>query len=102
MVPPHRGIKAVPLVGVQFVAHPNCQQHMTSIWYGSEMGFLQSLNGLMQFFYLVLFIPIIPFLCVIYVFVPGGKVMSFPHNSTLLGPLRGVTFVGGERVVVQV
>jgi hypothetical protein len=50
---------------------------MTSIWYGSEMGFLQSLNGPMQFFYLLLFIPLIPFLCVIYVFVPGGKVMSF-------------------------
>ncbi|KAK7491231.1 hypothetical protein BaRGS_00017502 [Batillaria attramentaria] len=58
----------------KFVAHPNCQQHMTSIWYGSEMGFLQSLNGLMQFIYLILFIPIIPFLCVIYVFVPGGKI----------------------------
>ncbi|XP_076452337.1 short transient receptor potential channel 7-like [Babylonia areolata] len=58
----------------KFVAHPNCQQHMTSIWYGSEMGFLQSLNGLMQFLYLLLFIPIIPFLCVAYVFVPGGKI----------------------------
>nr|KAG5702760.1 hypothetical protein BaRGS_003634 [Batillaria attramentaria] len=57
----------------KFVAHPNCQQHMTSIWYGSEMGFLQSLNGLMQFIYLILFIPIIPFLCVIYVFVPGEE-----------------------------
>ncbi|KAL8607311.1 hypothetical protein ACOMHN_039461 [Nucella lapillus] len=58
----------------KFVAHPNCQQHMTSIWYGSEMGFLQSMNGLMQFIYLLLFIPVIPFLCVAYVFVPGGKV----------------------------
>ncbi|XP_076459396.1 short transient receptor potential channel 7-like isoform X2 [Babylonia areolata] len=58
----------------KFVAHPNCQQHMTSIWYGSEMGFLQSLNVLMQFLYLLLFIPLIPFLCVTYVFVPGGKI----------------------------
>ncbi|XP_025087997.1 short transient receptor potential channel 3-like isoform X2 [Pomacea canaliculata] len=58
----------------KFVAHPNCQQHMTSIWYGSEMGFLQSLNGLMQLIYLFLFIPVIPFLCVSYVFVPSGKI----------------------------
>ncbi|KAL8623911.1 hypothetical protein ACOMHN_054252 [Nucella lapillus] len=58
----------------KFVAHPNCQQHMTSIWYGSEMGFLQSLNVPMQILYLLLFLPLIPFLCVTYVFVPGGKI----------------------------
>ena len=27
----------------QFVAHPNCQQHLTASWYGKEMGFLQTL-----------------------------------------------------------
>jgi len=26
------------------LSHPNCQQHLTSIWYDPEMGFLQSLN----------------------------------------------------------
>ncbi|ESO04790.1 hypothetical protein HELRODRAFT_191728 [Helobdella robusta] len=26
----------------KFVAHPNCQQHLTSVWYGKEMAFLQS------------------------------------------------------------
>ena len=58
----------------QFVAHPNCQQHMTSIWYGSEMGFLQSLNGYMQFIYLLLFLPVIPFMCLLYIIAPGSKV----------------------------
>ncbi|XP_012943366.1 uncharacterized protein LOC101855595, partial [Aplysia californica] len=57
----------------KFVAHPNCQQHMTSIWYGSEMGFLQSLNGFMQFIYLILFLPAIPFMCLVYIIAPGSK-----------------------------
>ncbi|GFS11084.1 short transient receptor potential channel [Elysia marginata] len=46
---------------------------MTSIWYGSEMGFLQSLNGFWQFLYLVLFLPAIPFMCVLYIIAPGSK-----------------------------
>ncbi|XP_064608787.1 short transient receptor potential channel 7-like [Liolophura sinensis] len=58
----------------KFVAHPNCQQHMTSIWYGSEMGFLQSLNWPKKVIYAILFIPLIPFFCVIYVFAPNSKI----------------------------
>ncbi|KAH9513132.1 Short transient receptor putative channel 3 [Bulinus truncatus] len=64
---------AIRYMEKKFVAHPNCQQHMTSIWYGSEMGFLQSLNGLMQFLYLLLFLPAIPFMCVLYIIAPGSK-----------------------------
>ncbi|CAG5122394.1 unnamed protein product, partial [Candidula unifasciata] len=64
---------AIRYMEKKFVAHPNCQQHMTSIWYGSEMGFLQSLNGLMQFVYLILFLPAIPFMCVLYIIAPGSK-----------------------------
>ncbi|XP_050393600.1 short transient receptor potential channel 7 isoform X3 [Patella vulgata] len=57
----------------KFVAHPNCQQHMTSIWYGSEMGFLQSLSWYRNLIYLILFLPTIPFLCIIYIFAPNSK-----------------------------
>ncbi|XP_059156506.1 short transient receptor potential channel 7-like [Physella acuta] len=64
---------AIRYMEKKFVAHPNCQQHMTSIWYGSEMGFLQSLNGLMQFLYLIIFLPAIPFMCVLYIVAPGSK-----------------------------
>ncbi|XP_055876461.1 short transient receptor potential channel 7-like isoform X2 [Biomphalaria glabrata] len=64
---------AIRYMEKKFVAHPNCQQHMTSIWYGSEMGFLQSLNGLMQFVYLLLFLPAIPFMCVFYILAPSSK-----------------------------
>ncbi|KAH3872990.1 hypothetical protein DPMN_036214 [Dreissena polymorpha] len=60
----------------KFVAHPNCQQHMTSIWYGSEMGFLQSFNWIRETVYAVLFLPAIPFLCAVYVFLPNSKLGS--------------------------
>ncbi|RUS82324.1 hypothetical protein EGW08_009914, partial [Elysia chlorotica] len=64
---------AIRYMEKKFVAHPNCQQHMTSIWYGSEMGFLQSLNGFWQLFYLVLFLPAIPFMCILYIIAPASK-----------------------------
>ncbi|XP_052788308.1 short transient receptor potential channel 7-like isoform X2 [Mya arenaria] len=60
----------------KFVAHPNCQQHMTSIWYGSEMGFLQSFNWMRESIYAVLFLPAIPFLCAVYVMFPNSKLGS--------------------------
>ncbi|XP_045214496.1 short transient receptor potential channel 7-like isoform X4 [Mercenaria mercenaria] len=60
----------------KFVAHPNCQQHMTSIWYGSEMGFLQSFNWLRESVYAILFLPAIPFLCAVYVIFPNSKLGS--------------------------
>ncbi|XP_060584215.1 short transient receptor potential channel 7-like isoform X6 [Ruditapes philippinarum] len=60
----------------KFVAHPNCQQHMTSIWYGSEMGFLQSFNWLRESIYAILFLPAIPFLCAVYVIFPNSKLGS--------------------------
>ncbi|KAL4240893.1 hypothetical protein ACF0H5_001675 [Mactra antiquata] len=75
----------------KFVAHPNCQQHMTSIWYGSEMGFLQSFNWLRESIYAILFIPAIPFLCAVYVVFPNSKLGSimrcpvtkfFTHTSS--------------------
>ncbi|KAL3877271.1 hypothetical protein ACJMK2_035003 [Sinanodonta woodiana] len=65
----------------KFVAHPNCQQHMTNIWYGSEMGFLQSLHWFKQILYAIMFLPAIPFLCVLYIVLPNtklGAVMRCP------------------------
>ena len=61
-------------ISFQFVAHPNCQQHMTSIWYGSEMGFLQSFSWVRESIYAILFLPAIPFLCAVYVLLPNSKV----------------------------
>ena len=50
---------------------------MTSIWYGSEMGFLQSYNWVRESLYAILFLPAIPFLCAVYVFFPNTKVSIF-------------------------
>ncbi|CAI9738536.1 short transient receptor potential channel 3-like [Octopus vulgaris] len=57
----------------KFVAHPNCQQHMTSIWYGSEMGFLQSLNWWRKLSFGVIYIPFVPFFCAAYIIAPNSK-----------------------------
>ncbi|KAL5019007.1 hypothetical protein ScPMuIL_004729 [Solemya velum] len=65
----------------KFVAHPNCQQHMTSMWYGSEMGFLQALNLVRKLLYGLVFLPSTPFLCASYVIAPNtklGAVMRCP------------------------
>lgn len=59
----------------QFVAHPNCQQHMTSLWYGSEMGFLQSLSWWKQLCFVILFLPTIPFIALSYIIAPNTKVV---------------------------
>ncbi|CAE1274339.1 TRPC3 [Acanthosepion pharaonis] len=57
----------------KFVAHPNCQQHMTSIWYGSEMGFLQSLNWWRKLLFGIIYIPFVPFFCAAYIIAPNSK-----------------------------
>lgn len=57
----------------KFVAHPNCQQHMTSIWYGSEMGFLQSLNWWRKLIFGIIYIPFVPFFCAAYIIAPNSK-----------------------------
>ncbi|XP_033739855.1 short transient receptor potential channel 3-like [Pecten maximus] len=65
----------------KFVAHPNCQQHMTTLWYGPEMGFLQSLPSWKQLAFATCFIPCIPVMCVAYVMAPNtkaGSVMRCP------------------------
>jgi len=65
---------------VQFVAHPNCQQHLTSVWYGPEMGFMQSLAlGKKMIMWLLgipllMGIPLVPIFCVIYNVSPKSKV----------------------------
>ena len=58
----------------QFVAHPNCQQHLTSIWFGPEMGFMQSLALWKILCMWILCIPLVPFFCLIYVISPDSKV----------------------------
>ncbi|XP_074649130.1 short transient receptor potential channel 7-like [Tubulanus polymorphus] len=61
----------------KFVAHPNCQQHLTNIWYGPEMAFLQSANLLKKISFFFVFVPIVPFLCLAYLFAPNSKLGSW-------------------------
>ncbi|CAH1795209.1 unnamed protein product [Owenia fusiformis] len=60
----------------KFVAHPNCQQQLTTMWYGAEMGFLQSLNTLRKVCLIVFGAPLVPFLCIAYVLFPNSKLGS--------------------------
>ena len=60
----------------QFVAHPNCQQHLTSIWYGNEMGFLQSAVWMKKAGLVIIWIPALPFLCLAYIINPYSKVST--------------------------
>ena len=62
------------LMWFQFVAHPNCQQHLTSMWYGTEMGFLQSMALWKLALMWLVCVPFIPVFCVIYLFAPDTKV----------------------------
>jgi len=62
------------LMRLQFVAHPNCQQHLTSIWYGPEMGFLQSLTLWKKVVMWFVCMPLVPIFCLIYIVTPHSKV----------------------------
>jgi len=61
----------------QFVAHPNCQQHLTSIWYGPQMGFMQSLNLWKKLLLWIVCVPLMPLFCVVYIIAPDCKVCRF-------------------------
>ncbi|KAF6770124.1 hypothetical protein AHF37_11396 [Paragonimus kellicotti] len=55
---------------LQFVAHPNCQQYLTSIWYGSETAFLQSWSLIRKIGLSVAATPLLPLLCLMYIIFP--------------------------------
>ncbi|XP_065921451.1 short transient receptor potential channel 7 isoform X3 [Magallana gigas] len=80
----------------KFVAHPNCQQHMTTLWYGSEMSFLQSLSLWKQLAFILLFLPCIPFLCVAYIIFPNtkpGEVMRCPVTKFITHATSHICFL---------
>jgi len=59
---------------LQFVAHPNCQQHLTSIWYGQQMGFMQSLTLWKQLAFWLVCIVLLPVICLVYIVAPNTQV----------------------------
>ena len=58
---------------VQFVAHPNCQQHLTTIWYGAEMAFLQAGSSWKKFALAFGAVFGLPLLCLTYILFPNSK-----------------------------
>lgn len=67
----------------QFVAHPNCQQQLLSIWYENLSGLRQQTMAIK--FLIVLAVAIgLPFLALIYWFAPCSKVCLW--NLDLLSP----------------
>ncbi|EUB57492.1 Short transient receptor potential channel [Echinococcus granulosus] len=57
----------------KFVAHPNCQQYLTSIWYGSETAFLQSWTLMRKIGLSILAMPLLPLICVLYIVLPSAE-----------------------------
>src|SRR6218665_1108235 len=72
----------------QFVAHPNCQQHLTSIWFGPETGFMQSLPLWKKLIMWLVCVPLLPFFCLIYIISPNNKVRTrtLPAAGTTTKP----------------
>jgi hypothetical protein len=56
------------------MAHPNCQQHLTTIWFGPELGFMQSLALWKNMLIWMAAIPLLPVFCIIYMISPESKV----------------------------
>ncbi|ELT98255.1 hypothetical protein CAPTEDRAFT_189959 [Capitella teleta] len=66
----------------KFVAHPNCQQHLTNIWYGKEMSSLQSMSTWKKSGLLLLFIPALPLVTLIYVINSNTRESAFNEGSS--------------------
>lgn len=62
-------------VFVQFVAHPICQQVLSSIWCGNLSGWRGSRTAWKLFVSVGIFLTM-PFLCLIYWIAPKSKVTS--------------------------
>ncbi|CAH8613693.1 unnamed protein product [Schistosoma intercalatum] len=58
----------------KFVAHPNCQQYLTSIWYGSETAFLQSWSLIRKIGLSIAATPLLPLFCLIYIILPTSNI----------------------------
>ena len=61
---------------LQFVAHPNCQQHLTTIWFGPQMGFMQSLTLWKKIVVWLVCVPLLPIFCFVYIIAPSTKVKT--------------------------
>uniref|UniRef100_A0A1I8GEW4 ANK_REP_REGION domain-containing protein n=1 Tax=Macrostomum lignano TaxID=282301 RepID=A0A1I8GEW4_9PLAT len=58
----------------KFVGHANCQQYLTSIWYGSETAFLQSWSLVRKVGLSLVAAPLLPLICIVYIVLPTSKV----------------------------
>ncbi|KAK7474523.1 hypothetical protein BaRGS_00034217, partial [Batillaria attramentaria] len=76
----------------QFVAHPHCQQLLTSIWYEGLPGWRKR-NGVMKFLTCIGLIFLLPFMAVYYLIFPRSKIgqllrspfMKFLYHSSSFG-----------------
>jgi len=79
------------LLLLQFVAHPNCQQHLTSIWYGQQMGFMQSLTLWKQLGFWLVCIVLLPVICFIYIVAPNTQVCKLTTDHILTAAVSHFT-----------
>ncbi|GFS15880.1 transient-receptor-potential-like protein [Elysia marginata] len=76
----------------QFVAHPHCQQLLTSIWYEGLPGWRKR-NGFMKFLTCIALILLLPFISLFYLIFPRSRIgqmlrspfMKFLYHSASFG-----------------
>ena len=69
---------------MQFVAHPNCQQHLTTIWYGAEMSFLQACSSWKKFALTFGAVLGLPLLCFTHILFPNSKASAYSLSYTYI------------------
>ncbi|KAL8573433.1 hypothetical protein ACOMHN_032448 [Nucella lapillus] len=91
----------------QFVAHPHCQQLLTSIWYEGLPGWRKR-NGVMKFLTCIGLILILPFMALYYLVFPRSKIgqllrspfMKFLYHSASFGVFLFLLICASTDIVV--
>jgi hypothetical protein len=73
---------------LKFVSHSNCQQKLVEIWY-SGIRNLSKMNSVIQALLFLVFLPALPFMCIVYIVAPKSKVNTsninpHPHKNPKL------------------
>ncbi|XP_013415594.1 uncharacterized protein LOC106177384 [Lingula anatina] len=79
-----------------FVAHPNCQQYLTALFYGSELSFLKTTRWPLKLCYMLLVTPLVPLISITYILFPKSRVARYvrcPSTKFLLHTISHLVFL---------
>ncbi|XP_013417244.1 short transient receptor potential channel 3 [Lingula anatina] len=80
----------------KFVAHPNCQQYLTALFYGSELSFLKTTKWPLKLCYMLLVTPLVPLISITYILFPKSRVARYvrcPSTKFLLHTISHLVFL---------